>query len=83
MTSGSAQCFLEGCHILECSKDGIIGLEESSVHITGSYVTGCQGPGIDLSDRSGARLKLSEVKGCCGGVWLWNSATCEVGFGMH
>eukprot|EP00878_Enallax_costatus_P040700 GHUV01047050.1.p1 GENE.GHUV01047050.1~~GHUV01047050.1.p1 ORF type:complete len:334 (+),score=83.52 GHUV01047050.1:293-1294(+) len=77
MTAGTAQCFLEGCHILDCSEDGIIGLEESAVHLTGSYVTGCQGPGIDMSDRSGARLKCSEVKGCCGGVWLWNSAICE------
>lgn len=71
---------MEGCHIKNCSEDGIIGLEKSSVHLTGSCVTGCKGPGIDLSNRSSARLKASDIKGCCGGLWLWNNATCEVSY---
>lgn len=79
MTAGTAQCFLEGCHILDCNEDGIIGLEQSTVHLTGCFVTGCKGPGIDMSDRSAAKVKGSEVKGCCGGIWLWDCATCEVG----
>lgn len=75
---GSSQAFLEGCSITDCGQDGIVVLQQAGLHLSHSSVSGCQGPGVDVCDEGTASLKHADIKDCCGGLWLWQSASCEV-----
>ncbi|WIA28406.1 hypothetical protein OEZ86_010952 [Tetradesmus obliquus] len=74
---GSSQAFLEGCSITDCGQDGIVVLQQAGLHLSHSSVSGCQGPGVDVCDEGTASLKHADINGCCGGLWLWQSASCE------
>eukprot|EP00879_Flechtneria_rotunda_P019728 GHRR01020730.1.p1 GENE.GHRR01020730.1~~GHRR01020730.1.p1 ORF type:complete len:533 (+),score=170.54 GHRR01020730.1:3275-4873(+) len=77
MACGNSQAFLEGCKVDNCGQDGIIGLQQASLHLSNTTIKRCKGPGLDLSDSSSAVLSQVEVEECCGGLWIWHTATCE------
>jgi hypothetical protein len=78
IAAGTSQTFFEGCTLCECSQECVLGLQEARVSLTDTRVSGCQGPGVDMSDSSSLVLKQADVVNNEGGVWLWGKSSCEV-----
>lgn len=72
-----SRAYLEHTMAADCGQDGVVALQRGFVSLLHGGVVGCGGPALDLSDSASAILRHTELRGCAGGVWLWQSSSCE------
>jgi hypothetical protein len=73
-----AELQLAGCVVEGAGEEGVVVAERASAQLRQVVVTGCTGPGIDVSGSGAVRvLPGCRVEGCSGGLWAWEQGRAD------